>query len=226
MPAKDLQAFLPALGIILPKGTSLQTGSLNANLNLTGPLNKLITTGNVGLFNGKLAGFDLGSKMSSIASLAGIKSGKDLDIEKLTTNLRMAPNGLQAENFLAVVPTVGNLVGAGTIDSKNNLDFKMAATLTGTLGAAGSPVSDLGGLLGKASGGGCKSGTTVPFLIHGTTANPQFIPDVGGLAAGMLKSQLGCVGGLTAGATKGTAQTPADTINALGGLFKKKKPPQ
>ncbi|MGC2888587.1 MAG: AsmA family protein [Candidatus Acidiferrum sp.] len=227
MPAKDLEAFLPALGIILPKGTSLQAGTLSANLNLEGPLNKLITTGNVGLYNGKLAGFDLGSRMSSIASLAGIKSGKDLDIEKLTTNLRMAPNGLQAENFLAVIPSVGNLVGAGTVDSKNNLDFKMAATLTSTLGGVGSPVSDLGGLLGKASGGGgCKSGTTVPFLIHGTTANPQFIPDVGGLAAGMLKSQLGCAAGLGSGATKGAAQTPADAINSLGGLFKKKKPPQ
>jgi AsmA protein len=230
MPAKDLEAFLPALGIILPKGTSLQAGSLNADLNLAGPLNKLITTGNVGLFNGKLAGFDLGSKMSSIASLAGIKSGKDLDIEKLTTNLRMAPNGLQAENFLAVVPTVGNLSGAGTVDSKNNLDFKMVAALTSTLGAAGSPVSNLGGLLGKASGGGsgggCKSGTTVPFLIQGTTADPKFIPDVGGLAAGLLKSQLGCAGGLGSSAAKGTAQTPADAINSLGGLFKKKKPPQ
>ncbi|MHB8502705.1 MAG: AsmA family protein [Candidatus Acidiferrales bacterium] len=228
MPAKDLEAFLPALGIILPKGTSLQAGSLNADLNLAGPLSKLITTGNVGLYNGKLAGFDLGSRMSSIASLAGIKSGKDLDIEKLTTNLRMAPNGLQAENFLAVIPSVGNLVGAGTVDSKNNLDFKMAATLTSTLGDVGSPVSDLGGLLGKATGGGsgCKTGTTVPFLIHGTTADPKFIPDVGGLAAGMLKSQLGCAAGLGSGATKGAAQTPADAINSLGGLFKKKKPPQ
>ncbi|MGC0771309.1 MAG: AsmA family protein, partial [Candidatus Acidiferrum sp.] len=52
MPAKDLEAFLPALGIILPKGTSLQAGTLSANLNLAGPLNKLITTGNVGLYNG------------------------------------------------------------------------------------------------------------------------------------------------------------------------------
>jgi AsmA protein len=225
MPAKDLEAFLPALGIILPKGTSLQAGTLNTDLILVGPLSKLITTGNVGLFNGKLAGFDLGSKMSSIASLAGVKSGKDLDIQKLTTNLRMAPDGLKAENFVAVVPAVGNLSGAGTVDSKNNLDFKMAATLTSTLGAVGSPVSDLGGLLGKGSGGGgCKSGTTVPFQIQGTTADPKFIPDVGGLAAGMLKSQLGCAAGLGTGTGKDAGKAPADAINALGGLFKKKKP--
>jgi len=226
MPAKDLEAFRPALGIILPKGTSLQAGTLNADLNLAGPLSRLITTGDVGLFNGKLAGFDLGSKMSSIASLAGIKSGKDLDIQKLTTNLRMAPDGLKAENFVAVVPSVGSLTGAGTVDSKNALDFKMAAMLTSTLGDVGSPVSDVGGLLGKATGGGsgCKTGTTVPFLIQGTTADPKFIPDVGGLAAGMLKSQLGCAAGLGSGAGKDATKAPTDAINALGGLFKKKKP--
>jgi AsmA protein len=225
MPAKDLEAFLPALGIILPKGTSLEAGKLNADLNLAGPTSKLVTTGNVGLFNGKLAGFDLGSKMSGIASLAGIKSGKDLEIEKLTTNLRMAPDGMKAENFIAVLPSVANLTGAGTIDSKNNLDFKMAATLTSTLGAVGSPVSDVGGLLGKGAGGsGCKSGTTVPFQIQGTTSDPKFIPDVGGLAAGMVKSQLGCAAGLGTGGAKDAGKVPADAVKSVGGLFKKSQP--
>lgn len=226
MPAKDLQAFLPALGINLPKGASLQAGTLNANLNIAGPTNKLVIAGNVGLFNGVLAGFDLGSKMSSVASLAGIKSGKDLNIEKLTTDLRMAPNGLKADNFIAVIPTIGNLTGAGTVDSKNNLDFKMVATLTSKAGDVASPVSSIGGLLGKGSAGGCKGGMNVPFQIQGTTADPKFIPDIGGLAAGMFKSQLGCLGGLTSGAPKDTGKVPADAINALGGLFKKKKPPQ
>jgi AsmA protein len=226
MPAGDLQSFLPALGINLPKGASLQAGSLNTDLNLTGPTNKMVTTGNVGLFSAKLAGFDLGSKMSGVASLAGIKSGKDLGIEKLTTNLRMAPDGLKADNFLAVITSVGNLTGGGTIDARNNLDFKMAATLTGTLGAVGGPASGAGGLLGKVMGGGggnCKNGTTVPFQIQGTTSDPKFIPDVGGLAAGMLKSQLGCAGGLATTGAKDAAQTPAGAVGALSGLFGKKK---
>jgi AsmA protein len=229
MSAKDLELFLPALGINLPKGASLQAGTLNADLDLAGPVGKLVTTGNVGLFKGVLAGFDLGSKMSGVASLAGIKSGKDLQIEKLTSNLRMAPDGLKADNFIAVLPGVANLSGAGTVDSKNNLDFKMAATLTSSLGDVASPVSSVGGLLGKATGGGgggCKGGTTVPFQIQGTTADPKFVPDVGGLAAGMLKSQLGCAGGLGATGAKDAGVVPADAINSLGGLFKKKKPPQ
>ncbi len=158
MPAQDLVAFLPALGINMPKGATLQGGTLSTNLNLTGPTNHMITTGNVGLYSAKLAGFDLGSKMSAISALTGVKSGKDLDIEKITTNLRMAPDGLKADNFNAVLPALGNVVGGGTVDSKNNLDFKMAATLTDALGKIASPVSGatngLGGIMGKIGGGG------------------------------------------------------------------------
>jgi AsmA protein len=229
MPAKDLEAFLPALGINMPKGASLQAGTMNTSLNLTGPTNKLVTTGNVGLYSAKLAGFDLGSKLSAISSLTGVKSGSDLVIEKLTSNLRMSPAGLKADNFDAVVPSMGTMVGAGTIDSKNELDFKMAATLTDVLGNAASPVSSAGSLLGKVAGGGgggCKKGTTVPFQIKGTTSDPKFVPDVGGLAAGMLKSQLGCVGGLATGAAgaAGSQQIPNNPVGQLGGLLKKKKP--
>ncbi len=237
MPAKDLEAFLPALGVNMPKGASLQAGTLNTDLNLSGPTNKLVTTGNVGLFNAKLAGFDLGSKLSAISSLTGVKSGKDLEIQKMTSNVRMAPEGIQATNFDAVVPAVGTLVGGGTINSKNALDFKMAATLTDVLGEAGSPVGSTGALMGKLGGGGgsknCKSQTTVPFQIQGTTSDPKFIPDVGGLAAGMLKSQLGCAAGIVPGGSgvpgipgAGAGQNPADAVQQLGGLLGKKKKPQ
>jgi AsmA protein len=226
MSAKDLQAFLPAIGVNLPKGASLNAGTLSTNLNIKGPTNKLVTDGNIGLFNAKLEGFDLGSKMSALSALTGLKTGKDLDIEKLTTNVHMAPNGLRAENLLAVVPSLGNLAGAGTLDSKNNLDFKMAATLTGAaigaVGGAGAGVGGALGALGGNQGGSCKGGTTtIPFQIQGTAADPKFIPDVGGVAAGMLKSQLGCAGGIA----KPGGQNPADAVNALGGLFGKKKKP-
>ncbi len=223
MPVTDLQSFLPALGINLPKGAALEAGTLNANLNLTGPTNKLVTTGNVGLTGAKLAGFDLGSRMSAISALAGIKTGKDLQIEKLTSNLQMSPGGLQAENFLMIIPTLGRLVGAGTIDSRNNLDFKMAATVPSSVATAGSPVAGALGLVSKLTGGGCKGGVTVPFLVQGTTSDPKFVPDVGGLAAGLLKSQMGCTGNSASGATK--QQTPANPVQGIMGLFGKKKKP-
>jgi AsmA protein len=229
MSAKDLEAFLPAIGVNLPKGASLTAGTLNTNLNIKGPTNKLVTDGNIGLFNAKLAGFDLGSKMSAVSGLTGLKTGKDLDIEKMTTNVHMAPNGLRADNFLAVLPSLGNLAGGGTLDSKNNLDFKMAATLTsGAIAAIGGAGGDVGSALGALGGnkaGSCKGSTTIPFQIQGTASDPKFIPDVGGVAANMVKSQLGCAGGSLGNLAKPGAQNPADAINSLGGLLGKKKKP-
>ena len=257
MPARDLETFLPALGIHMPSGASLQAGTLNTNLELSGPTNKLVTSGTVGMFNAKLVGFDLGSKLAGVSKLVGLNTGKDLDIEKMTTNLHMAPTGIEAQNFQASVPSLGTLIGNGTIDARNNLDFKMAATLKNAIGeaagAAGNAATGaaynaiggaVGGLLGKVSGGAagaaggaggllgnCKnasggSGPTLPFQIKGTTSDPKFIPDVGSVAAGMLKSQLTCFGGgsQAKASPQQQQQNPNNPIDALGGLFKKKKP--
>ena len=233
LPATDLETFLPALAINMPEGSRLSAGTLSTNLHLTGPTDKLVTDGTIGLFNGKLSGFDLGQKMSGIASLAGIKTGKDLDIEKFTSNVHMTPEGLRADNSDLEVPTLGSVVGGGTLDSKNTLDFKLVATVKpNVVTAAGTAEGGaVGGAVGKLVGGGasCKNGgIKVPFQVHGTTAKPEFVPDIGGAAAGLLKSELTCgagevgkLGGL-AGATGGNA---AGAINQLGGLFGKKKKP-
>jgi AsmA protein len=241
LPATDLEAFLPALAINLPSGSSLTAGTLSTDLHITGPTNKLVTDGTIGLFNGKLSGFDLGQKMSSIGSLAGIKSGKDLDIEKFTSNVHMAPTGLKADNIVLVVPSLGTVVGNGTLDSKNNMDFKLVASVNSSVvsaaaGSAGGALAGVGGVAGKALGGGatsCKNGgIKVPLQVHGTTSNPQFLPDVGGAAASMLTSQLSCAGGaaggvesLTKGLAGGTGGQAGGAINQLGGLLGGKKKP-
>jgi hypothetical protein len=236
LPATDLEAFLPALAIHLPTGTKLTAGTLNANLRLTGPTNKLVTDGNIGLFNGKLSGFNLGSKLAAVGSLAGIKTGDDLVIEKLTSNVHMSPTGLKADNIDLVAPTLGTVVGGGTVDAKNDMNFNLVATVNSSVvsAAAGSAGSALGGTMGSALGGGanCKSGgIKVPLQVHGTTSNPQFTPDVGGATASLLKSQLSCAGG-TGGLATGLAgaaggnPAAADAINQLGGLLGGKKKPK
>lgn len=237
LPATDLEAFLPALGVNLPEKSKLTAGTLNANLHVTGPTNKLVTDGNIGLFNGKLAGFDLGKNMSGIASLAGIKTGSDLQIEKFTSNVHMSPAGLRADNLNAVVTSLGSMVGSGTVDEKNNLNFNLVATVQSSLlsGSGGGAPAGVGGVLGGLLGGGamgCKNGTIkVPFQVQGTTSNPKFLPDVGGVAAGLLKAELSCAGGGAGGLTSaaeslsGGTKNPAGAIEQLGGLFGKKKKP-
>jgi AsmA protein len=229
MPATDLESFLPALGVNLPDKSRLSAGTMNTNLHVVGPTNKLVTDGTIGLFNGKLAGFDLGQKLSGVGSLAGIKSGSDLVIEKFTTDLHMAPTGLRADNLNAVVPALGSMVGSGTLDSKNNLDFKLIATVNSSVvGAAG------GGLGKLVAGGGsnCKDGgIKVPLQVRGTTASPQFVPDVGGAAASLLKSEFSCGGGaagsltsVAGGLAGGKTGATAGAVSQLGGIFGKKKP--
>ncbi len=233
LPATDLESFLPAVAVNLPQGSKLTAGTLTTNLHITGPTDKLVIDGNVGLFNGKLSGFNLGQKMSGVGSLSGLKTGQDLDIDKMTTDVHMSPTGLRADKFDLVVPTMGTVVGGGTLDDKNNMDFKLVATVNGSmLGAAGGAAGGtVGGAAGKLVGAGasCKDGgVKVPLQIHGTTADPKFTPDIGGATASLMKSELTCAGGSVgklAGLAGSTGTKGAsDVTKQLGGLFGKKKP--
>jgi AsmA protein len=231
MPVMDVESFLPAIGIHLPQGANLTTGTVSAHMKVVGPTNNLVANGNVGLYGAKMAGFDLGAHMGTISAFTGLQTGKEVNIEQLTTNLRVAPNGLRFDNFNAIVPSVGHVIGSGTIDAGNNLDFKMVATVTSPLrgglavavGTAGALNQVLGGLMG----GGTRSeskGQRVPFLVKGTTSNPQFIPDMSGIVVQTLKDQLSNLSDLTGPGTTQKQQGQRNPFEALGGLFRGKRP--
>ncbi len=198
----DIQGILPAIGVILPAGASLQGGTASAHANITGPTDALVTTGQVNLDNTKLTGYDLGSKMATVAKLAGIASSNETPIQLFATNLKIAPAGMQANNIKLVLPTMGTLTGDGTIGSHNELNFKMRADLnTGTGSALGT--------LSQAVGMGQRK-ASIPFKIAGTTSNPTFLPDVGGTLGNMLGQP-----------SQGQGQ--GGILGNLGGLFGKKK---
>jgi AsmA protein len=209
MPAQDLEALLPAVGVTLPEGSTLQGGMLNANLAIEGPIEKLVTTGNVGIFNTRLTGFDLGSKMAAVASLTGIKPSSVTEIEKLTLDAQVKPEGIQADNLLLLVPALGQLTGSGTVSSDRNLNFKMLAKLSVSGGVMGG--------LSRLIGAKANKDLAVPFSIVGTTLNPKFVPDVKGTAKGLLDSVLS--GQKTEDTTKSPSQPLGDTLREL---FKKK----
>jgi len=206
MPVDDLEAMLPALGVVLPSGSSLKGGTLSTDLTIAGPLDKLVITGPIKLANTQLAGFDLGSKMSAISKLNGAKTGNDTSIQNLSTNARVAPEGIRTDNVNLTIPALGVLTGAGTISPAGGLNYKMTASLSG--GAVGG-LTQLAGM-----GGG---GATIPFFIQGTTSNPTFVPDVAGIAEQQLKNRLG------GGALGKTPAGNSPLGNALSGLFGKKK---
>ena len=185
MPVDDLEAMLPALGVILPPKATLKGGDLNTNLAISGPVDKVVTTGTVRMENSTLANFNLGSKLAAISALSGKNTGNDTSIQNFSSDVRVAPEGTQATNLNLTVPAIGVLTGGGTVSPANELAFKMNANA---------------------------AGMDIPFSIAGTTADPKFVPDVKGIATGLLK-----------GALSGKGNTgQQNPINNVMGLFKKK----
>ena len=184
MPVDDLEAMLPAVGVILPPKSTLKGGTLNTNMTVEGPVDKLVTAGTIKLENSELANFNLGSQLSSITALSGKNTGNDTTIQNFSSVVRVAPEGTKADNINLNVPSIGVVTGAGTVSPANELAFKLNANV---------------------------SGMEIPFAVGGTTSNPKFVPDVKGMATGLLK-------GFT---SKGNAnqQNPADSVM---GMFKKK----
>lgn len=219
MPVPDLEGVLPAVGVTLPSGASLKDGTLDADLSISGPADKLVITGPVKLSNAKLAGYNLKSKLGALGSFAGLGGGggSDTEIQTLSTNLRQDPEGTHAQNLLIVAPSIGTITGDANISASGQLNCKMVAKLAGGVGAAMGAASQLSKLSPLGGGGGGSQSGGIPFKIEGTTSNPIFVPDVAGMAGGMAKSQLG-------GLTGGSGNSPASqATSALGGLLGKKK---
>jgi len=188
LPVTDLQAALPAFGVILPKGSTLKSGTASADLDVQGPGDKLTIAGNVGLFNAQLAGFDLNSKMAGVTKFVGSGATADTSIQKFTANVRVTPSGIQAQAIDAVLPALGQVTGAGTISASGALNFAMVAAVSSS-GALGS----IPGMQHVSSGGAAN----LPFSIEGTTSDPKFVPNVKGIATSavsdIVKSKAGGV---------------------------------
>jgi AsmA protein len=230
----ELEAFLPSVGVHLPSGSRLQGGTLTTSLNVTGNTAAPIISGPIRINNTNLAGFDLGSKLGPLSSLAGIKSGSGTAIQSLSANVNINGGNVRTDNVSLVVPSIGSATGAGTISAAGALNYNVVLKLTGLLGgvggktggatgAAGGIAGQLmgmipggaaggaaGGLIGNIAGAALRNG--VPVAIGGTTSNPTFTPNMNGMLSGAAGS-----------ATKGAAKPSSNSnplTNALGGLLK------
>jgi AsmA protein len=206
MPMQDLTGLLPAFGVTLPKGASLQGGVLNADLMAEGPIEKLITSGTAEISRTRLAGFDLAGKMAVIASLAGLKPNLETEIEKIAFCMRMTPEGIQVTDLQLVAPSLGRLSGAGVIAVDQSLNFTMRAFLK--------PSGGIGAELARLAEGG---ELNIPFFIRGTASDPKFVADARNVARNLLGSALS-----QKGSEDGQKKSGDALRNALRGLFKKK----
>lgn len=198
MPVDDLEAMLPAVGVILPPKATLKGGNLNVSMNSTGPVDKLVSAGNVKLENTQLANFNLGEKLAAISALAGKNTGNDTTIQNFSSDVKNSPAGTAATNINLTVPAIGVLTGAGTVSPSNQLAFKMNAAV---------------------------GGMGIPFGVAGTTSDPKFTPDVKGIATGLLGQFLSSNTGQGT-ANQNQQQQQQNPVNTVMGLFKKKQQPK
>jgi len=199
MEVQELEGLLPALDIVLPQGSSLKGGSASANITVDGPSDKLVADATVALQKTRLAGFDLGSRMNTVARLTGIKISPDTDFDNIGASVHSDPGGMKVEKISVIAPAIGELTGAGSISPANALDFKMRAQLhTGALLDAVNPSGN----------------TSVPFFIQGTSSQPKFMPDVKGLVSGIAQQKLAPL----------TQTDIGKQATGIIDLFRKKKP--
>lgn len=215
MAVNDIQSLLPAFGVVLPAGASLQGGVINMDMAAEGPLDRLVITGPLSITGTRLSGFDLASKLGALSALTGLKPSSDTLIQTVSSALRVAPEGIRADNIIIDVPSMGSLTGNGVVGNNNALDFKMLLKLAS---GAGSPLGNLASVSAALQNKG------VPFLIQGTTHNPKFLPALGNDVKGLKQTLLGAAQGSQGNTQQGGQKQ--DLKGILGGLLDKKKKPQ
>ncbi len=180
----------------------------------------------------------------------GSATGSGTTIRSLSMDVREAGGGIRTDRIALDLTGLGTATGAGSVSAGGALDYNMILKLTGltggllgggaapsNAGSASALAGLAGGLADLISGGGGGGGSLaaiggiagnvlrngVPVAIGGTTANPTFSPNLGGLATGIGG---GAAGNLLQGKTgqRSPSNKPAgDPLqNAIGDLFGKK----
>ncbi len=168
MAISDLVEMLPPLAIVLPQGSHLEGGTAAVKVSIEGPVDHLTVEGPLALNGTRLVGFDLASKIKTVAALAGINISPNTDVQTLSAHFKRSPAGTDINALTLIAPAIGELTGAGTVSSTDDLDFKMLVKL-----------HTQGGVMAVL---GQKGDLPVPFFVRGTASSPAFVPDSKALA--------------------------------------------
>ena len=157
VPVDQLERLLPVVGIHLPSGSSLQGGTLTANISIAGPAGAAAWTGPVEIENTKLARFDLGSNIEGLNRPTGANSGTI--IQTLKANVNSSPEMTRITDIYADMPQIGKATGQGTVDPSGELDIRLTAKLVSSEGAG--------------------AGRVIPVVVTGPATSPTIRANVG-----------------------------------------------
>ena len=124
--------------------------------------------------------------MHGVAALGAPKTGDTTDIEKLRLTVRVTNGGALVDHIDAVIPTMGELTGSGTVSSGKQLDFNLVVKIDSAKGIGKIGVFLLTKLNGVHKTSGNVSG--VPIRVVGTADEPYITADVSGIAHEKIKS--------------------------------------
>jgi uncharacterized protein involved in outer membrane biogenesis len=216
--AKLLDAF--------PEARGKMTGTLDGTVKLDGevshspdPLAGIRGSGQMTIRNGQLSSLQLNKDLLELARLAnmGPASGDPGSFSSIAIDFTIANNRINTTKTTIVgngvdVDGSGSLALAG----EGSLDYQGVAKVAASQNA-------LTSIVGSISGATVANGKMAfPFNLVGTLRNPKFTLKSGGAG-----SRLGATTGALAGqkGATGQQQQPANAVQGISGLFKKKKNP-
>jgi len=220
--AKLLEAF--------PEARGKMTGTLEGNVKLAGevthspdPLAGMRGEGQMSIRNGQLPSLQLNKNLTTLARLAslGPAMGDPSSFSSISTDFTIA-NQRITNSKVSVVGNGVDVDGSGsvTLAGEGSLEYEGVAKIV-----AGQTA--LTNVLASISGATFADGKlTFPFNLGGTLQNPKFNLKSAGGAGKLAAIQGALAGGQMQGAQPGQAQQPADLVQGIAGLFKKKKPAQ
>jgi AsmA protein len=204
--------LLPAFGVVLPQGATLEGGTFSVNAKSQGTTSRLMSTGTLELNNSHLTGYSLGSAVSKAASLAGLKVGSDTLIQTFRTNFENTPEMTRLDGIQLQVQDLGNMTGAMTLDSKDNLNGKLVANIISSGGLAGAGLQKIGG-----SG---QMTLNIPIAVTGTARYPEITADTKAVAKQAAAEAASSA--VQKFVPRSTGQAAGDLIQGLLGKKKKK----
>ena len=192
LPVDQLQALMPAFGVVLPEQSRLSGGEMDLDLSLRGALDALEIEGPVTLRNTRLDGFSLGAKLSALSALAGLPAPSDTRIEQASLGFRRGPEGMRFDPIEAVISELGTVTGSGQVDADDRIQMKLRVKVDQAVAEQAGSGAASGTSVGRFTSGAMRYASTRGLRVNvgGSLDSPELKVSSSALAGTVLSGLL------------------------------------